>query len=238
MSNKIKNLTDCGSGRDFAMNKNLEKVLNMPRGNCPCGRWLMIAPTFTKGNPLKCECGRKFYVEEDKVICIPGLLMPALCLDLDGTIRYSKNGEFINHPNDVALFQGVEEKLWAYREMGFLIFGISNQAGVAYGYKTVLSNDAEIEATLQAFGRNPFHIVKCCFHHPGGILEPFNHRSLCRKPDIGLLAICEMEAFESGYIVDWDKSIFVGDRPEDEQTAINAKIAFIHADIFFGRRQN
>ena len=30
---------------------------------------------------------------------------PALFLDLDGTIRYSKNGKFINHPEDIELFE-------------------------------------------------------------------------------------------------------------------------------------
>ena len=160
---------------------------------------------------------------------------PALCLDLDGTIRYSKNGEFINKPEDVALFDGVESKLWEYRNEGYLIFGITNQGGIAYGFKTREDHYKELDAMLALFSANPFHIIKSCFHHPGGKVEPYNHRSLLRKPDIGMLALCEDESFGGGYIVDWDNSLFVGDRSEDEQCAKNAGIAFQWAYKFFGR---
>jgi D-glycero-D-manno-heptose 1,7-bisphosphate phosphatase len=199
----------------------------------------MIPLTVGKDDPLSCECGRKYHFDraEERFVCSPGVVLPALCLDLDGTVRYSASGEFVNHPDDVRLFDDVEEKIWEYREeRGFLILGISNQAGVAHGFKTQLSNDAEIKRTLELFERNPFHIVKCCYHHPSGKVEPYNHRSLLRKPDIGMLAVCEVEAFEEGYIIDWDKSIFVGDRPEDAVCAHNAGIQFASADEFFGRR--
>lgn len=170
------------------------------------------------------------------VTLVPDKVMPALCLDLDGTVRYSKNGEFINKPEDVALFEGIEAKLWEYRKNGYLIFGITNQGGVAYGFKTHQDHHRELEAMLDLFFENPFHIIKSCFHHPAGKVEPYNHRSLLRKPDIGMLALCEVEAFGAGYIVDWDNSLFVGDRPEDEQCAKNAGIAFFWADEFFQRK--
>ena len=163
-------------------------------------------------------------------------LAPALCLDLDGTVRYSKNGDFINGPGDVALFDDVEAKIWEYRDQGFLVFGISNQGGVAFGHKNVIDVGEELSVMCLGFDRNPFHLIKCCYHHPDGTVEPFNHRSLCRKPDIGLLVLCEQEIFELGYVVDWDRSIFVGDREEDEGCAENAGMAFVHADVFFGRR--
>lgn len=164
-------------------------------------------------------------------------LRPALCLDLDGTIRYSRNGEFINGAGDVAVFPDVETKLREYRDRGYLIFGVSNQGGVAFGHKTTIDVDEELSVTLVAFDRNPFHIIKTCFHHEYGTVEPYNHRSLCRKPDIGLLALLEAEVFDLGIVVDWDESIFVGDRPEDEECAANARITFIHANEFFDRKE-
>ena len=162
---------------------------------------------------------------------------PALCLDLDGTVRYSKNGKFINHPDDIVLFEGVEEKIWQYRDKDYLVFGITNQGGVAYGFKTPKDNDVELDTMIALFERNPFHIIKSCFHHEKGTTEPYNHRSLLRKPDIGMLALCEVEAWERGYIVDWANSIFVGDRPEDEQCAQNAEIDFRWANDFFDRTE-
>lgn len=162
-------------------------------------------------------------------------LWPALCLDLDGTVRYSANGDFINKPEDVRLFDGAEAKIWEYREKGYLVFGISNQGGVAHGFKTTHGTDAEVEATFKAFKRNPFHIIKCCYHDARGKIEPYCHRSLLRKPDYGMLALCEVESYQAGYIVDWDNSIFVGDRDEDRDVAGKAGIKFIPADVFFER---
>lgn len=163
-----------------------------------------------------------------------GATVPALCLDLDGTVRYSKSGEFLNGPSDVALFPGVEEKIWEWRNKGYLIFGVSNQGGVAFGYKTVRQAEAELDATLALFKKNPFHIVKQCYHHEKGKVFPYNKRSLCRKPAIGMLALMELEAFEAGYLVDWDNSLFIGDRPEDEECARSAGIRFQWAKDFFG----
>lgn len=173
--------------------------------------------------------------QKKTIIQIPDKVCPALCLDLDGTVRYSKSGKFISGPDDIALFDGVEQQIWSYRNNGYLIFGITNQGGVAYGLKTPASHMAEIDATIALFDQNPFHIIKSCYHHPGGKVEPYNHRSLLRKPNIGMLILCEVEAWEKGYIVEWDNSLFVGDRPEDQKCAENAGIAFQWADSFFGR---
>jgi D-glycero-D-manno-heptose 1,7-bisphosphate phosphatase len=160
---------------------------------------------------------------------------PALCLDLDDTVRYSKNGKYINKPEDIALFEDVEEKLWEYRNGGYLIFGISNQGGVAFGIKTPEQEYAEIDAMNALFTASPFHLIKTCWHHPGGKAYPLNHRSLCRKPDYGMLVLCEFDMFQHGHVVDWDKSLFVGDRPEDEKCAANAGISFQWAWEFFRR---
>ena len=89
--------------------------------------------------------------------------------------------------------------------------------------------------TLDLFKDNPFHFVKFCFHDGKGKIEPYNHRSLLRKPDIGMLAVMEVEAYEVGIVIDWDKSLFVGDRPEDEQCAKNAGITFNHIDEFLNK---
>jgi D-glycero-D-manno-heptose 1,7-bisphosphate phosphatase len=177
-------------------------------------------------------------MKEENVIDTPRNLaplikvQPALCLDLDGTIRKSKTGDFIKDENDIELIEGVERIIWKYRQHGFLVIGISNQGGVAYGYKRPSHIEKELDATLKLFAENPFHIVKMCYHMEDGKIEPFNHRSLLRKPDIGMLALAEFEAWNSGYMIDWDNSLFVGDRPEDEYCAANAKIKFQHINDF------
>jgi len=162
---------------------------------------------------------------------------PALCLDLDGTIRYSVTGKFINKPQDIQLFPGVEDKLWEYKDKGYLVFGVSNQGGVAFEIKTPRQEMEEIDYTLALFHCNPFDLVKTCWHHEKGKNPVFGHRSLFRKPDIGMLALCEFEVFNAKLIVDWDKSLMVGDRPEDEEMARRAAIEFQWAWDFFGREK-
>lgn len=160
-------------------------------------------------------------------------IVPALCLDFDGTIRRSKSGAtFIKNFEDIELMPNIEKIIWKYKQMGWLILGISNQAGVAHGFKLPMEIELEMDTTLKLFKVNPFHIVKFCYHDGKGKIEPYNHRSLLRKPDIGMLAIMEMEAWDKGYVIDWDNSLFVGDRTEDEQCAKNAGIKFRHIDSF------
>jgi D-glycero-D-manno-heptose 1,7-bisphosphate phosphatase len=169
------------------------------------------------------------------MILTPYTLMPALVLDLDGTIRLSKSGDFINGPGDVALFGDVEAKLWEYREKGFIICGVSNQGGVAFGYKLPFDAEAELDAMLALFSRPPFHIIKQAYHHPKGTVHPWNYRSLLRKPDIGMLVLCEIDAWEAHIVIDWDASLMVGDRQEDRECAERAGITFQDANDFFGR---
>lgn len=160
-------------------------------------------------------------------------IKPALCVDWDGTIRRSKSGEtFIKNWQDIELIPGMEKLIWRYRDFGYLIIGISNQGGVAHGFKLAMEIERERDATLELFLSNPFHIVKMCYHDGKGKVEPYCHRSLLRKPDYGMMAIAEMDAYHAGYVIDWDKSIFVGDRPEDEQCAKNAGISFRSAESF------
>lgn len=161
---------------------------------------------------------------------------PALCLDLDKTIRYSLNGTpFIKNVDDIALYPDVESALHEWKNEGYLIFGITNQGGVAFGYKTVEQDKAEINQTVNLFEVNPFDTIFSSYHHPRGDIAPYNIRSLIRKPDIGMLVLCELHAASNNYVIDWNNSLFVGDRNEDKECAKNAGIRFIWAKDFFGR---
>lgn len=160
-------------------------------------------------------------------------LQPALCLDLDGTVRRSKSDPegFIKGVADIEIFPEMKKILPLYKQNGWLILGISNQAGVAWGHKTPQQNDSEIVATQSLTG-NVFDVIKCCYHMKGAPHETYGFRSLLRKPDIGMLALLELECFQHGRMVDWDNSIFVGDREEDKGCAENAGIKFIWANEF------
>lgn len=158
---------------------------------------------------------------------------PALCLDFDGAVRRTKSGKsFIESPDDIELMPGIEEIIWKYRKAGWLILGVSNQGGVAHGFKTKEDVNKEFDVTFSLFEENPFHLVKAALSDGAGSVYPYNYRSLLRKPDIGMLVSMEEYLLRSGFIVDWDNSLFVGDRPEDEECAKRAGISFCHIDSF------
>lgn len=83
-------------------------------------------------------------------------LKPALCLDFDGTIRHSPyKNNVINKAEDIILFPDAEEIIWKYRNQGFLICGITNQGGVAYGFHTPEEIESYIKTTLDLFRKIP-----------------------------------------------------------------------------------
>lgn len=166
-------------------------------------------------------------------------IMPALILDLDGTVRRTKSGDpFIKDINDIELMPGIEDIIWMYRDAGYFIAGASNQAGVAHGFKHPQVIMDEFNKTFSLFKKNPFHTIRTCFNDSKGKVLPYNVRSLCRKPDIGMLAIIEHECQQNGIIINWDKSIFVGDRDDDRLCALNAKIEFHFIDKFLIMKHN
>ena len=159
-----------------------------------------------------------------------------LCLDLDGTVRRSKSGKtFIEGPEDIELIPGVKERVWPYKHKGWAVLGISNQAGIAFGFKTPESVAAEMARTMELMeidGDDLFHMIYISPADPRGGVEPYNWRSLGRKPEIGMLAQAELSLTGEGIYPDWDNSLFVGDRPEDEECAKRAGIPFMHIDEF------
>lgn len=216
------------------------------RGRCSCGGYILIPHTaVTPTGAARCPaCGRLAYIEIDEkgnvttVHFRPGRIKPLLVLDFDGTIRRSKSGhEFIQGHDDVELFPDVEEVLWRYRnKLGFLIGGLTNQGGIAFGYKTPLEAKRENERTEALFQKNPFQLVVMATNHMEGIISPYFLPSLMRKPSYGGLALMEALAYSQlAVAIDWGRSIMVGDRDEDRQCAVAAGIKFIHADEFFER---
>lgn len=166
-------------------------------------------------------------------------VQPAYIFDLDGTIRRSKSGaKFPAGVDDIELFPDVETKLWELRDQGGYIVAATNQGGVAYGFRTEAQVDAELDRTVNLFKKNPFYQIHATLTHPKGSVFPYNTVSLLRKPHYGMLVSAEISAWKNYVLIDWPKSVMVGDRLEDKQTAENADvgITFQWAWDFFGRQ--
>lgn len=165
------------------------------------------------------------------------MTFPALVCDFDGTIRYSSDGEFINCPDDVCLYEGVIEKIWEYRNHGYLPVGLTNQGGVAHGYKTARDVANEIERMQEiCYERDqkwPFFAVHAALAMEDSQVSRFSRYSLDRKPRYGGLAILAHKVHnQHGMYIDWAESIMTGDKETDMECADEADIEFIWAEHF------
>ena len=158
-----------------------------------------------------------------------------LFLDADGTIRRSKSGKkFISGPDDIEIIPGVCETIKKFKDAGYDTCIVSNQGGIAHGFKTIDGVIEEFEKTLELMtveGALIDGVIFCPFDEKGKVY-PYNTRSLSRKPGYGMIADIVKDYWTEDVIVDLDNSLFVGDRPEDKGCADNAGIKFVHIDDF------
>lgn len=163
-------------------------------------------------------------------------LIKAYIFDLDGTLRRTKSGKtFPINADDVELYPDVAVALRKLDTGDSRVFIVTNQGGVAFGICSPQEGLADLEHTLNLFDDSPISQLIACFHHPNGKIYPYNKRSLLRKPYYGMLVKLELDAANNGYVIDWDHSLMVGDRAEDQHCANGAEIDFAWAWDFFER---
>lgn len=221
--------------------------MTMAEVTCPCGREVVVFDSNiiremkhgdTMDSSERCECGRRWVYGGGTPEMVPFVRKAALCLDLDGTVRKSRSGAMFGptSPEDVEIMPNVLERIAAAKQRGMYVIGVSNQGVIGFGSKTELEVRDIIEATKYACDGLFDEVYSCPTLAPeqGGKVVPDNRRSLFRKPGIGMLAHAEHDAVLDGVIIDWDESLFVGDRPEDEACAMAAGIKFQWAWEFFG----
>ncbi len=153
-----------------------------------------------------------------------------LFLDLDGTVRMPKSGsKFIQNPDDQALIPGVASAIAKFSS--YEIIGITNQGGVAAGYKSLEDCIEEQVRTMELLPA--IKEINFCIDFAGKIAYRLGRsKSLIllpegpnyRKPGPGLL-LAYLELFP-------DYAIMVGDREEDRQAAYAAGIDFMWSEIF------
>lgn len=170
-----------------------------------------------------------------------------LMIDCDGTIRQTISGKtFIEDPHDQKIIEGADKALNYYQQKGWTIVGITNQGGVAAGYKTLEAAIEEQRYTLELLPQTD-NILFCpdfkgeqCWWITAGKPNYAIHDNpkltelvgTFRKPDPGMLNVAiktfGIEGNEKDY---W----FVGDRPEDSQAAQAAGVNFCDAAMWRSR---
>jgi D-glycero-D-manno-heptose 1,7-bisphosphate phosphatase len=178
-----------------------------------------------------------------------------LMLDLDGTVRRPKSGQtFINHPEDQEIIPAAALAVQQYAANGWQIFGITNQGGVAAGYKTFIQCLDEQFYTMSLLpqinqilfcpddGKTCWEVRakpskwKSWGSRQGNSFrideikgwQDFEHVAglggKYRKPDPGMLRYA---LWPEG--VAPKQCLYVGDRPEDEAAANAAGVPFFSA---------
>lgn len=154
-----------------------------------------------------------------------------LFIDLDGTIRYSKDptNEFVTLDN-MAIFDEIPAILQKFQAEGWRIFVLTNQAGVAFGYKWSMDFEFEIQELKKQLPVD--FTVFAAFGHPKATDVKYKINSMLRKPNTGMICLAELECRGRCEVIDYENSLFVGDRLEDKDCAANANIKFCDAALF------
>ncbi|MBN2773442.1 MAG: HAD family hydrolase [Prolixibacteraceae bacterium] len=145
----------------------------------------------------------------------------ALFLDRDGVINIEKN--YVYKISDFEFMPEIFQITREYQEQGFLIFVVTNQAGIARNFYTEEDVIKLNNWMVEKFREKGINISKVyiCPHHPD-----FTGECECRKPKPGMI----LEAIEE-FNIDPQKSVLIGDKKSDILAGKNAKIGtnlYIH----------
>ena len=138
----------------------------------------------------------------------------ALFLDRDGTINIERN--YVYKIEDFEFIEGVFELIKSYQCRGFLVFVITNQAGIARGFYTEDDYSILTKWMLKQFELKGIQIAKVyhCPHHP-----EITGECSFRKPNPGMI----LQAIDE-FNIDPANSVLIGDKKSDILAGENAGI--------------
>jgi len=136
----------------------------------------------------------------------------ALFLDRDGVINKEVN--YLYKIDDFEFIDGIFELCNYYQNLGYLIFVVTNQSGIARKYYSEKDFLILTQWMLKQFLNNNIFIEKVyhCPHH-----ENISEQCECRKPSPGMLYLAKDE-----FNIDLENSIIIGDKERDIEAGLNA----------------
>src|SRR5258707_5740244 len=164
-------------------------------------------------------------------VLVPSLLRrPAAFFYRDGLLN--EDTGYVHRSDQVRWVEGARETVRWLNDAGYLVFVVTNQAGIArglYSEEHVDSLHGWMSAELRIHGAHIDSIEYCPFH-PEGTVERYKRVSDLRKPAPGMI-----RKLLSEWPVDASQSFLVGDRESDIEAAAAAGIRghlFAGGDLF------
>lgn len=144
---------------------------------------------------------------------------PALFLDRDGVINVDH--AYVFQRDHFEFIEGIFDLCRAAKQLGYLIFVVTNQAGIGRGYYTEQDFLSVTEWMCDVFNSQGVIIDKVyfCPSHPQYGLGEYRIDSPYRKPNPGMI----LQAVEE-FSVDLEKSLLIGDKQSDMQAGITAGV--------------
>ena len=143
-----------------------------------------------------------------------------LFLDRDGIINVDKS--YLYKIEDFVFIGGIFDICKYYTKRGYLIFVITNQAGIARGYYSEDDLTKLHSWMIKEFANRDITITDinyCPHHHQKGIGR-YKVDCECRKPKSGMI-----DELAERYSIDLSNSTLIGDKSSDIEAGKNAGIA-------------
>lgn len=156
--------------------------------------------------------------------------MSAYLFDIDDTLITGYLSRADKDYHTVEALPGRAERLRQLRAEGHQIGLVTNQGGIAFGYNSPADWERKLAAVLESLDLPATTPVACCFSDVRG-KAPWNtpEDAARRKPSGAMIGevLAQIGASPA-------EAMFIGDRPEDQQAAAAAGVAFQWAHAFFG----
>lgn len=143
----------------------------------------------------------------------------AVFFDRDGVLN--EDVAYLYKIADLRWVEGAREAVAYLTQLGYKIFIVTNQSGIARGYYTV-DEMQQLHEYMQreiAAAGGKIEKIYYCPHHPEGSVAEYACTCDCRKPKPGMILNALAE-----YDIDKEQSFLIGDSKRDVEAAEAAGI--------------
>ncbi len=143
------------------------------------------------------------------------LRKPAAFLDRDGTLNHDDG--YTHRIEHFRWIDGAKTAIKRLNDAGYLVFIVTNQAGIARGYYNAAAVDTLHQWMADELSGIGAHVddFRYCPHHPEGTVDGLAITCDCRKPATGML-----ESLIAQWHPELSQSFMLGDADKDAEAGI------------------